>query len=79
MNISKLTEGTIDSGHRGIRQWQQGVSNSIQMPDGQLCPALLSSPAIVLMLTLMERGVVQNIDAYGKSAVKEQENMSGRI
>lgn len=76
MNIAGMTEGTIESGHRSIRQWQQGGSNSIQMPDGQLCPALLSSPAIVLLLTLIERGVSSLLgsstdlyDVNGKSAV----------
>lgn len=39
MNSARMTEGAIDGGHGGIRRWQQGGSNSIQMPDGRLCPA----------------------------------------
>lgn len=76
MKTARMTEGTIKSGHLGIRQWQQGGSNTIQMPDGQLCPALLSSPAIVILLTLKERGVsgllkssTELYEGYGKSAV----------
>lgn len=80
MNIAKTTEGTIQSGHRGIRQWQQGGSNCIQMPDGQLCPVLLSSPAIVLLLTLMERGVVQKcMMGMGEVQFRNKKNMSGII
>lgn len=62
MNV-RMTEGALVSGHRGIRQRQQGGSNSIKMPDGNPCPALLPFPAIVILLTLMKRGVSSSLKA----------------
>lgn len=55
MNAVRMTEGALESGHGRIRQWQQGGSHSIKMPDG--CPVLLPFPAIVVLLSLMKRGV----------------------
>lgn len=57
MNAVRMTEGALESGHGRIRQWQQGGSNSIKMPDGCLCPVLLPFPAIVVLLSLMKRGI----------------------
>lgn len=61
MNIAKMTEGAIENGHRGIRQWQQGGSNSIQMPDGQICPALLLWPCFCSTADPNRKGCLQRI------------------